>query len=83
MVLPGLLIKFFFSEFFLIDSDSSFSSTKMDANRRQSGIQQLLAAEQEAQQIVNAARTGNSLSLSVNVMNKHNIRERVVCRCTR
>ncbi|CAN6250023.1 unnamed protein product [Urochloa humidicola] len=28
----------------------------MDANRRQSGIQQLLAAEQEAQQIVNAAR---------------------------
>ncbi|KAF8670245.1 hypothetical protein HU200_050777 [Digitaria exilis] len=31
----------------------------MDANRRQSGIQQLLAAEQEAQQIVNAARAGN------------------------
>lgn len=30
----------------------------MDANRRQSGIQQLLAAEQEAQQIVNAARAG-------------------------
>lgn len=63
MVLPGLLIKFFFSEFFLIDSDSSFSSTKMDANRRQSGIQQLLAAEQEAQQIVNAARTAKSARL--------------------
>jgi V-type H+-transporting ATPase subunit G len=30
----------------------------MDANRRQGGIQQLLAAEQEAQQIVNAARSG-------------------------
>jgi V-type H+-transporting ATPase subunit G len=30
----------------------------MDASRRQSGIQQLLAAEQEAQQIVNAARAG-------------------------
>ncbi|EEE57635.1 hypothetical protein OsJ_08056 [Oryza sativa Japonica Group] len=29
----------------------------MDANRRQGGIQQLLAAEQEAQQIVNAARS--------------------------
>ncbi|XP_020082014.1 V-type proton ATPase subunit G-like [Ananas comosus] len=28
----------------------------MDPNRRQGGIQQLLAAEQEAQQIVNAAR---------------------------
>ncbi|CAN6318404.1 unnamed protein product [Urochloa humidicola] len=28
----------------------------MDASRRQSGIQQLLAAEQEAQQIINAAR---------------------------
>jgi V-type H+-transporting ATPase subunit G len=63
MVLPGLLIKFFFSEFFLIDSDSSFSSTKMDANRRQSGIQQLLAAEQEAQQIVNAARAAKSARL--------------------
>jgi len=35
----------------------------MDASRRQSGIQQLLAAEQEAQQIVNAARAGN-VSLS-------------------
>jgi V-type H+-transporting ATPase subunit G len=33
----------------------------MDASRRQSGIQQLLAAEQEAQQIVNAARAGNAL----------------------
>jgi hypothetical protein len=32
----------------------------MDANRRLSGIQQLLAAEQEAQQIVNAARAGMS-----------------------
>ena len=32
----------------------------MDASRRQSGIQQLLAAEQEAQQIVNAARAGNA-----------------------
>jgi hypothetical protein len=31
----------------------------MDANIRQGGIQQLLAAEQEAQQIVNAARSGN------------------------
>lgn len=31
----------------------------MDANRRQSGIQQLLGAEQEAQQIVKAARAGN------------------------
>jgi hypothetical protein len=35
----------------------------MDANRRQSGIQQLLAAEQEAQQIVNAARAGNTYFL--------------------
>jgi V-type H+-transporting ATPase subunit G len=34
----------------------------MDANRRQSGIQQLLAAEQEAQQIVNAARAGSVFS---------------------
>jgi V-type H+-transporting ATPase subunit G len=33
----------------------------MDASRRQGGIQQLLAAEQEAQQIVNAARSGNFL----------------------
>jgi hypothetical protein len=30
----------------------------MDANSRMSGFQQLLAAEQEAQQIVYAARTG-------------------------
>uniref|UniRef100_A0A0D9W927 V-type proton ATPase subunit G n=2 Tax=Leersia perrieri TaxID=77586 RepID=A0A0D9W927_9ORYZ len=37
--------------------------TKMDANRRQSGIQQLLAAEQEAQQIVNAARAAKSARL--------------------
>lgn len=34
----------------------------MDANRRQGGIQQLLAAEQEAQQIVNAARAGSVFS---------------------
>jgi hypothetical protein len=33
---------------------------EMDGSRRQSGIQQLLAAEQEAQQIVNAARAGNA-----------------------
>lgn len=31
----------------------------MEVNRGQNGIQQLLAAEQEAQQIVNAARNGN------------------------
>lgn len=31
----------------------------MAANRGQNGIQQLLAAEQEAQHIVNAARNGN------------------------
>uniref|UniRef100_A0A0E0CQ89 V-type proton ATPase subunit G n=1 Tax=Oryza meridionalis TaxID=40149 RepID=A0A0E0CQ89_9ORYZ len=35
----------------------------MDANRRQGGIQQLLAAEQEAQQIVNAARSANTARL--------------------
>ncbi|CAN6197251.1 unnamed protein product, partial [Urochloa humidicola] len=35
----------------------------MDASRRQSGIQQLLAAEQEAQQIVNAARAAKSARL--------------------
>ncbi|KAG2568498.1 V-type proton ATPase subunit G-like [Panicum virgatum] len=35
----------------------------MDANRRQSGIQQLLAAEQEAQRIVNAARAAKSARL--------------------
>ncbi|KAF0935501.1 hypothetical protein E2562_034283 [Oryza meyeriana var. granulata] len=35
----------------------------MDANRRQGGIQQLLAAEQEAQQIVNAARSAKSARL--------------------
>ena len=33
----------------------------MDSSRRPSGIQQLLAAEQEAQQIVNAARAGKFL----------------------
>lgn len=32
----------------------------MEANRRQGGIKLLLAAEQEAQQIVNAARSGIS-----------------------
>lgn len=31
----------------------------MASNRGQGGIQQLLAAEQEAQHIVNAARSGN------------------------
>ncbi|OMO73546.1 Vacuolar (H+)-ATPase G subunit [Corchorus olitorius] len=31
----------------------------MEASRGQGGIQQLLAAEQEAQHIVNAARNGN------------------------
>lgn len=30
----------------------------MEANRGQNGIQQLLAAEQEAQQIVNASKNG-------------------------
>lgn len=37
----------------------------MDASRGQNGIQQLLAAEQEAQHIVNAARTGNFLFYSL------------------
>lgn len=32
----------------------------MEANRGQNGIQLLLAAEQEAQRIVNAARNGNN-----------------------
>ena len=32
----------------------------MEASRGQAGIQQLLAAEQEAQQIVNAARNGTA-----------------------
>ncbi|KAH7844379.1 hypothetical protein Vadar_027334 [Vaccinium darrowii] len=32
----------------------------MEASRRQGGIKLLLAAEQEAQQIVNAARSGKS-----------------------
>ncbi|MQM15775.1 hypothetical protein Taro_048724 [Colocasia esculenta] len=36
----------------------------MDSNRRQGGIQQLLAAEQEAQHIVNAARSGMILFFS-------------------
>ncbi|XP_020582792.1 V-type proton ATPase subunit G1 [Phalaenopsis equestris] len=35
----------------------------MDSNRRQGGIQQLLAAEQEAQQIVNAARNAKTARL--------------------
>lgn len=34
----------------------------MESSRRQGGIQQLLAAEQEAQHIVNAARNGNLVS---------------------
>lgn len=34
----------------------------MASNRAQGGIQQLLAAEQEAQHIVNAARSGNFFS---------------------
>lgn len=33
----------------------------MESTGNHGGIQQLLAAEQEAQQIVNAARTGNQL----------------------
>lgn len=44
------------------ESRSFCSAQEMDANRRQSGIQQLLAAEQEAQQIVNAARAGTVFS---------------------
>ena len=53
----------------------------MDANRRQSGIQQLLAAEQEAQQIVNAARAGNTYDQVLSyfwhrlLQIKHSIRE--------
>uniref|UniRef100_A0A8I6X6Y8 V-type proton ATPase subunit G n=2 Tax=Hordeum vulgare subsp. vulgare TaxID=112509 RepID=A0A8I6X6Y8_HORVV len=35
----------------------------MDASRRPSGIQQLLAAEQDAQQIVNAARAAKTARL--------------------
>ncbi|KAF7018146.1 unnamed protein product [Triticum aestivum] len=35
----------------------------MDSSRRPSGIQQLLAAEQEAQQIVNAARAAKTARL--------------------
>ncbi|KAJ3682135.1 hypothetical protein LUZ60_014708 [Juncus effusus] len=35
----------------------------MDATRRQTGIQQLLTAEQEAQQIVNAARNAKMARL--------------------
>ena len=35
----------------------------MDSNRRQGGIQQLLAAEQEAQLIVNAARNAKTARL--------------------
>ncbi|GMI84847.1 VACUOLAR ATP SYNTHASE SUBUNIT G2, vacuolar ATP synthase subunit G2 [Hibiscus trionum] len=35
----------------------------MEANRSQNGIQQLLAAEQEAQQIVNAARNAKMARL--------------------
>jgi hypothetical protein len=61
----------------------------MDANRRQSGIQQLLAAEQEAQQIVNAARAGNILSffsdqyailfLVQTITNQASVQEQVPC----
>ncbi|KAM0845198.1 hypothetical protein ACQ4PT_030524 [Festuca glaucescens] len=39
------------------------ASRKMDASRRPSGIQQLLAAEQEAQQIVSTARAAKSARL--------------------
>lgn len=35
----------------------------MDTNRRQGGIQLLLAAEQEAQQIVTTARNGTNLQI--------------------
>jgi len=52
----------------------------MDANRRQSGIQQLLAAEQESQQIVNAARAGNTILLWAQILQiKHSAREQVPC----
>lgn len=37
----------------------NFVQEIMASNRSQGGIQQLLAAEQEAQHIVNAARSGN------------------------
>lgn len=52
----------------------------MDANRRQSGIQQLLAAEQEAQQIVNAARAGNTYNLIYGTnLQKHTVLEQGPC----
>ncbi|KAJ0089382.1 hypothetical protein Patl1_32087 [Pistacia atlantica] len=38
---------------------SRLNQERMAANRGQGGIQQLLAAEQEAQHIVNAARAGS------------------------
>ncbi|GAA0155102.1 hypothetical protein Leryth_010970 [Lithospermum erythrorhizon] len=38
-------------------NDSTDTSTNMESSRGQNGIQLLLAAEQEAQHIVNAART--------------------------
>ena len=44
----------------------------MAANRGQGGIQQLLAAEQEAQHIVNAAKSGNfSLHLDLCTIGCH------------
>lgn len=38
-----------------------FARKHMESTGNHGGIQQLLAAEHEAQQIVNAARTGNHL----------------------
>ena len=43
---------------YLYISLAAFSKSIMEANRGQNGIQQLLAAEQEAQQIVNASKNG-------------------------
>lgn len=39
----------------------------MSANRVDGGIQQLLTAEQEAQQIVNAAKSGNLAILYLDI----------------
>lgn len=45
---------------------TEFFNRRMASNRGQGGIQQLLAAEQEAQRIVNASRSGIfALSLSI------------------
>lgn len=41
-----------------------YCSASMESNRGQNGIQLLLAAEQEAQRIVNAAKAGNYLCWS-------------------